>query len=288
MQDMEAIITDLYKLDPELASHDTEVRSLVAGLIAQQPKPVPDQVFVERLRRKLLMSAPEPALTWQTVLWHLMPVGAVAVLVFMLVPSYTSTVPYSVVVPTAVPESASDAVQGSGEDSTEPVPVAKMVADAVPAPFSATAQDESMDAAVMMEMSAEAEADSESDVSPMRSLAMPTEMADPVEDTIFVVEPVEPDMVTIEYESLTEDGFVVIMSLPKRDVVGVSDLLPVNETGSTTIANLTLTSGGLYTAVLYQDTNTDGAFDLAVDRFTPNPAVDSWTEFIEVQFLVSE
>ncbi len=113
MQDMEAIITDLYKLDPELASHDTEVRSLVAGLIAQQPKPVPDQVFVERLRRKLLMSAPEPALTWQTVLWHLMPVGAVAVLVFMLVPSYTSTVPYSVVVPTAVPESASDAVQGS-------------------------------------------------------------------------------------------------------------------------------------------------------------------------------
>ncbi len=145
-----------------------------------------------------------------------------------------------------------------------------------------------MDAAVMMEMSAEAEADSESDVSPMRSLAMPTEMADPVEDTIFVVEPVEPDMVTIEYESLTEDGFVVIMSLPKRDVVGVSDLLPVNETGSTTIANLTLTSGGLYTAVLYQDTNTDGAFDLAVDRFTPNPAVDSWTEFIEVQFLVSE
>ena len=289
MQDIEAIITDLYTLDPELASHDTEVRSLVAGLIAQQPRPVPDQVFVERLRRKLLLTAPEPALTWQTVLWHLLPVGAVAILVFMLVPSYTSTVPYSVVVPMAVPESASTAVQSSGDNGAEPTPTAKMsTTDTMPAAFSATPQDEALEAAAVMEMPAAA--DSESEVTLMRSMAVADEvMSDPVvKDSIFVVEPVAVDTVTFEYQWLQADGFVAVMSLPKREVVGVSELLLANATGTVTIADLTLTPGGLYAAVLYQDTNSDGAFDLAVDRFAPNSVADSWTEFVEVQFLVSE
>jgi hypothetical protein len=287
MQDIEAIIKDLYTLDPELASHDTEVRSLVAGLIAQHPHPVPDQVFAEKLRRKLLMAAPAPALTWQTVFWHLLPVGAVAILVFMLVPSYTSTVPYSVVVPTAVPETVSTPPQAS-EEGLEPTPVAKVSADTTPATFSTTPQGEAMDTAVVMETSAEAVP--ESDVALMRSMAAPdVEMYDPiVKDSIFVIEPVVADAVTFEYQWLQTDGFVAIMRLPERDIVGVSELLVANATGTVTITDLTLTPGGLYAAVLYQDTNTDGVFDLAVDHFAPNSVADSWTEFVEEQFLVSE
>ena len=283
MQDIEAIIADLYKLDPELAIHDIEVRTMVARLLQNQPHPVPDQVFVEKLRRTLLRTAPNSALTWQTVLWHLLPVGAVAAVVFVLAPSYTSTVPYQVVVPSAVDSTISTSGGAEGPAS------AKMVGnERLSQPI--TENDLSVTAGSFSSAPVPGEIMAEEDISMMRTMMVEdvamTEAA--LSDTIFVIEPVEVAAVTIEYQSLLLPSFVVIKDVQTAKMVGVSDYLPPLEAGTAILTKVDLIPGGLYTAVLYRDTDGSEEFDPLLDVAVPNPVAGDWTEYVEVQFLVRE
>jgi hypothetical protein len=283
MQDIEAIIADLYKLDPELSLHDNDIRIVVAGLLKNQPKPVPDQVFVEKLRRALLVTATKPALTWQTVLWHMLPVGAVAAVVFMLAPAYTSTVPYQVVIPPTV----ETATPVAGEE-TAPASVKMVGSEDVSQ--STTEGDVSVATQSFSSEPVPGEIMAEEDISMMRTM-MVEDVAlstDVMNDTIFVVEPVEVASVTIEYQALLLPSFVVIKDVQTTKIVGVSDYLPPLEAGIAILTNVNLSPGGLYTAVLYRDTDGNEEFDQAIDIPVPNPETSSWTEYVEVQFLVIE
>jgi hypothetical protein len=283
MQDIEAIITDLYKLDPELAMHDTEVRIMVTGLLENQPRPVPDQVFVEKLRRTLLRAVPKPALTWQTVLWHLLPVGAVAAVVFVLAPSYTSIVPYQRVTPSTVETTPPMAGEEMAPASAKMVGGEGMSQPTTEGDVSAAAQSFSS-TPVSGEIMAE------EDISLMRTMMVEdvARSAAAPSDTIFVVEPVEVASVTIEYQSLLLPSFVVIKDVQTAKIVGVSDYLPPLEAGTAILTKIDLIPGGLYTAVLYRDTDGNEEFDPVLDVPVPNPVLGSWTEYVEVQFLVRE
>jgi hypothetical protein len=96
-QSLETILTDIYHLDPALKAEDATVRELVTVLLAEKPLPVPDQVFVTRLRGELLQATVPKAALIPSPWWHLYlaPAGVFALLLVILIPQFlvSPTVP---------------------------------------------------------------------------------------------------------------------------------------------------------------------------------------------------
>jgi hypothetical protein len=111
---LDIILKDLYELDPSLREQEGEVRLLVAALLEARPEAaVPSKAFAAKLRQELLAITPGVVPTGLFVLplWlrYLAPVGLVAVLIFVLVPSPLSS-------PTAVTPAVDEAVPVPGFD----------------------------------------------------------------------------------------------------------------------------------------------------------------------------
>jgi hypothetical protein len=91
---LEAILREIYALEPSLGERDTEVRAMVRALLEARPKVAPDQAFVARLRDEVLGIAPVAAVPTKIpverhdLLWwsyHLAPLGVFAVLTLALI-----------------------------------------------------------------------------------------------------------------------------------------------------------------------------------------------------------
>lgn len=52
--DIESILADLYAIDPELKSHDTELRKVINQLLTAKPDITPNKEFIESLKRTVL------------------------------------------------------------------------------------------------------------------------------------------------------------------------------------------------------------------------------------------
>jgi hypothetical protein len=88
---IENILNDLYTLDPSLRAYEADIRALVTLLLQEKPDVRIDTNFVNNLRRKLLMQTNEVGArvaraNWQLWVFRLAPLGAVAVLLFTLLP----------------------------------------------------------------------------------------------------------------------------------------------------------------------------------------------------------
>ncbi len=89
-ESLETILTDIYRLDPALKAEDAAVRELVTVLLAEKPLPVPDQVFVTRLRGELVQATVPKAALIPSPWWHLYlaPAGVFALLLVILIPQF--------------------------------------------------------------------------------------------------------------------------------------------------------------------------------------------------------
>ena len=111
---LELLLADIYALDPTLRERDTEVRAVVSELLKNRPTVKVSEVFAQNLRAKLLTPKAVPALRPQSIpspwMRYLVPLGALAVLLLMLVPNYVGqpTV-YDSVTPSVAPVGAPDA-----------------------------------------------------------------------------------------------------------------------------------------------------------------------------------
>lgn len=93
MDHIEHILNELYAIDPSLKGREQQVRSLVVALIESRPNISIDNSFVKNLRAELLL---RPVPTPQSSSWlvhdfswwvlRLVPIGAVALLLLMVVP----------------------------------------------------------------------------------------------------------------------------------------------------------------------------------------------------------
>lgn len=92
---LETIIADLYELDPTLRERDHEVRALVSILSEANPTPQIDEAFVSDLRTRLFAPRPSPFKAHHSINWwmiHLAPVGAIAIVTLVLVPTLMNPV----------------------------------------------------------------------------------------------------------------------------------------------------------------------------------------------------
>ncbi len=98
-QSVEKIIGELYEIDPTLREREADIRALVTVLTESKPALVVNAVFLEKLRTDLLWRVEgsrrakktrvvSPFLWW---LVRLAPLGAFAVLMFMLYPQHTES-----------------------------------------------------------------------------------------------------------------------------------------------------------------------------------------------------
>jgi hypothetical protein len=253
---LDNILKDLYELDPSLREQEGEVRLLVAALLEARPEAaVPSKAFAAKLRQELLAITPGAVPTGLFVLplWlrYLAPVGFVAVLVFVLVPSPLSS-------PTAVTPAVTPAV-----DEVIPVPgfdegmieVRELeMSDLPQGKLAAPAADTAVptaDTFMRMEMAADAPA--------------------VLGDSFTIITQVPGNTVTVESVFLSAPGFIFIIQASSENhpyMIGVSQLLPPGIINKVRI-NLyePIMKGEVLNAVLYYD-NGDGVFDGSDDRLT--------------------
>jgi len=108
-KDLEQMLRDIYELDPTLEERDGEVRTIIVALISSRPEVAASADFARRLRAELLMEKPQLETKVHLVhsllspyspyLRYFAPLGAVAILLFMLLPaplSYQAVSPMEV------------------------------------------------------------------------------------------------------------------------------------------------------------------------------------------------
>ncbi|HMO77828.1 MAG TPA: hypothetical protein PKA42_00775 [Candidatus Paceibacterota bacterium] len=248
MQDsLELILADIYALEPSLKERDHEVRALVAALLHHKPVATVDKDFAQALRTKLLVSkaAPAPSSPLIPSPWmrYLVPLGAMAVLFLMLVPSYLGQ-----------PTNESERIMPSGSYDTFMAPETKRVAPDMP-------EEASM---MMVGDAAQSEmADNDLGISPQ----VPGVIA-----LVDYVSLLEPGFIVIR-ELGVQNPEVVI---------GVSYLLLGGVTEQVEIPlTKTMRAGATFSATLYQD-NGDGIFDLNSDTpiYDPEGQAPLVREFI--------
>ncbi len=99
MQHVEKIIGELYEIDPTIKEREADIRALVTVLAESKPVLVVNAVFLEKLRTDLLWRAEGSLRARKTAVvspfsWWLVrlaPLGAFAVLMFMLYPQQTES-----------------------------------------------------------------------------------------------------------------------------------------------------------------------------------------------------
>jgi hypothetical protein len=231
---LELIIKDLYELDPTLRLEDKAVREVVTSLLANKPVVLPDQVFVENLRAKLLVTHSTKPVNERLIispwLMYFAPIGVVAVLLLMMVPKPLS----HQAVPTMTDEVS---------------------------PFDSSAD-------VRLESSSEATDSSRSFVAPKTTPAdeMRTmEMALPVSetgDTFNIYEQLPGQLVRVYFASFVGPTFLVIQKDRQGypgEVVGVSQVLNGQMEGFEIALMVKMLEGETFFATAYRD-NGDGIY----------------------------
>lgn len=243
---LESIIKDLYELDPTLRSEDKAVRELVASLLASKPVVLPDQTFVADLRSKLMVANSTKPVNTRSVLspWfmYFVPVGVVAILVFMMVPRPLS----HQAVPTQLYEVDETTEIEPEYTADEPVMNSD---DAVDAKRSFVAP-EATPAVELRTM----------------EMAMPAQDLD-LGETFSIPTQAPGNVVVVDFASFTEQTFLVIQKDRQGtpgEVIGVSQVLNGQLEGIEIALMQKLLKDETYFATAYRD-NGDGIYTPSKD-----------------------
>lgn len=125
---LEAILREIYTLEPQLLARDPEVRVMVRELLEVRPQVAPDRAFVARLRDEVMgvsaapaaavkARAPQRDFMWWS--YHLAPVGVFAALTLALIGGPNSIYRDFMQDPFMPPP---DVIRESMEESTETAP----------------------------------------------------------------------------------------------------------------------------------------------------------------------
>lgn len=234
--DIEKIIKELHAIDPTLLERGGDIRALVTSLLESKPEVAIDQNFILNLRKSVLNRAsvhtpksvqahPSRALLWWAT--RLAPIGAVALLFFILYPT-SHTLPPAQTLP------LNTTPQGNTTNYVQPYQAptnsTRMETFRTSAPVhDSTATDSALGSPTMMQKSA----------------------------------PANTSVIALDSVTLLQPGFVVIHVTTQGnfgEVLGVSPLLPVGTTSGVFISfTRPPAPGESITTVLYID-NGDGRY----------------------------
>ncbi len=92
-----SLVSELIALDPTLGEHGADLRVLVSHMLSEKPNVTIDVAFRDGLRTRLLSghthSVPSPFFKAEQWFFRLVPLGVVALLVFMIFPERTHYLP---------------------------------------------------------------------------------------------------------------------------------------------------------------------------------------------------
>jgi hypothetical protein len=253
---LNTILRELIELDPSLRSEEAQLRAYLVKLEEVKPHIILDETFVKNLRSTVVRTPKRIRSPYMNVGWwavRLVPLGAVALLVFTLMPAApTPYIEESVSLPTQADDARILEVEMGGVPST---PSADMYGFGGGAADETTAQPEMMNQKTMMA---------------------------PSPSTAFIVEPQAPG-VRIRINSITteESGFVVVYG--NEEIIGVSPLMEIGTTENLPInLRMRTVAGGFYRAVFHRD-NGDRVFAQGSDL----PAFDQFGNPIETALVIT-
>jgi hypothetical protein len=233
----DAILRELILLDPSLAPREDELRSIIAILKAEQPLVAPDAAFIKTLRERLILGhrnpVPSPYATpsWWAV--RLIPLGAVALLVLMVLPERgfdSATLP---------PEIVMDERGGDMNDVR-------------------TTESEGSESGSTMSFSSDAAFGTEGGDSPLRAKSAPSALSNETVMGPLMVSPQTPGIqVTIDSVTTPVGSYIAIYGYRSGGEEFLAGVSPYILPGTTTAIPIYLRSrtrdGELYRAVLQRD-----------------------------------
>ncbi len=237
---IDEILKDLYALDPTLRERDLDVRAFITAFTNQKPAVVIDANFVKSLRAQLvqpqIVSPYQVSHEWNWWMFRLLPVGAIALLILMLVPDLQNT---QTLAPTLAPTEETSLYSTDVAPTAGMAPTAKRVGE----------QAENF------------------------SLMMDSRMATP-SDSFTLGEQLPGDVAIVEYATLLQTGFITIhtdVAGEPGTLLGVSSLLPAGQTERVLVSLTTnLVAGDSYIATLYYDDG-DAVFMEQTDTLVIEP-----------------
>jgi hypothetical protein len=246
--DREQLLKEIFALEPDLRAKESEVRALVFSMLEHKPVIVPDLMMKAVVRARLIAqfetnnkSIKSPWIDW---LWYAAPIGAAAVVILMMVPSY-----YGPSVPYLTPSPVAPVIRSGG-------------VEAMSAPSQTVPVGES--AAKMEAMQEEADTSS-SDMRAFGTMSAPS---------IDLPNQKAGNIVRINGVFSELPVFVAVYVSGSVDPVGLSKLIMPGDTAPFVIGlSVPIRVGGNYEVVVFAD-NGDGSFSKLTDNMSYSASIE--------------